>query len=532
MDVLLIHPPAAKPAEAPLGTAVLLAALRQTGIPAEAIDANLEAYLYLLDGERLGAAVGPAPSTSLRRALRHAAPSLELLRSPAAIRSFPRYATAVHHLNAALSACRGAEGTERLTLGDYGHGSLSPFSPADLERLGRGEGTTLFHGYFSDRVLPQVAAVQPKMVGLSVNYLHQVLPAFELAGLIRRSFPGIAIIGGGGMFGSWRETLRRLNLRFSVYDRVVFGPGEGPLAALAAGTAGEEYFLEGVAPFGFSPDFGFAPLARYLTPLPVLPVNASRGCYWRRCLFCPDDASPAQPFSASPSGAFPDLLLDLSQRYGARHFHLTDNAIPPATMAALAARGEDLHGLAWHGFVRFERALLDRKLVSGLARSGCRMLQLGLESGSQPVLDRLQKGTQLEVAGAILENLRQAGIGTYVYVMLGTPGETRDDAEQTLAFLEEHAEAIGFLNLSLMNLPRDSAMVDDARAFGIDSLAHPDEAEPLGLYRSFSAEGGWDRGAARRFLQGRLAGSPAIRRILARTPPLFTSNHAFFFPQG
>ncbi len=527
--MLLIHPPAAKPAEAPLGTAVLLASLRRAGIAAEAVDANLEAYLYLLGEKRLRAAAGPSPPTALRRALRHAGASLELLRSPAAIGSFARYTTAVHHLNTALSAFRGTGGHERLTLGDYGHGELSPFAPADLERLARGEAATLFRGYFRERVLPRVAALQPKLVGLSVNYVHQVIPAFELAGLIRRAFPGTAIIGGGGMFTSWKEPLRSLGLRFSSFDRIVFGPGEGPLAALAAGTAGEDYFLEGSGSPAFLPDFGFAPPEQYLSPLPVLPVCASRGCYWRRCLFCPEAAAPTQPFAVSSPGAFPDLLLKLSRRYGVRHFHLTDNAIPPATLGALAARAGDLQGLAWHGFVRFERALLDRELVSGLARSGCRMLQLGLESGSQGVLDRLQKGTRLEEAGDILENLRRAGIASYVYVMLGTPGETREDAEATLDFLEEHAGSVRFLNLSLMNLPRDSAMVEEARTFGIDSLACPDEAEPLGLYRSFSARGEWDRGAARRFLQGRLAGSPAIRRILARTPPLFTSNHAPFF---
>jgi hypothetical protein len=532
MDVLLIHPPAAKPAEPPLGTAVLLSSLRRGGIKAEALDANLEAYLSLLGEERLKAAAGSAPSTPLRRALRHSPSSLDLLRSPASMASFPRYATAVRYLNTALSAFQDTEGAQRLTLGDYTHEYLSPFSPADLERLGQGDTATLFYPYFRDRVLPWVAARQPKLVGLSINYLHQVLPAFELAGLIRRHFPHIDVIGGGGMFGSWKEPLRQLDLRFSAFSRVVFGPGEGPLAALANGTPEEDYFLEGSAPPWFLPDFDFAPPGHYLSPLPVLPVSASRGCYWSRCLFCPEAAAPTQNYAAFSPEAFPDLLLELSRRYQVRHFHLTDNAVPTATLAALAARAEDLGGLAWHGFVRFERALLDRDLVSGLARSGCRMLQLGLESGSQEVLDRLQKGTRLEVAEAILDNLRQAGIGAYVYIMLGTPGETREDAESTLHFLERQGDAIRFLNLSLMNLPRDSAMLGEARTFGIDSVTPPDEDEPLGLYRAFVREGDWDRGAARRFLQGRLAGSPVIRRILARTPPFFTSNHAFFFPQS
>jgi len=42
---------------------VLLSHLRREGAKAEAIDANLEAYLYLLDGDRLSASAGPAPRT-------------------------------------------------------------------------------------------------------------------------------------------------------------------------------------------------------------------------------------------------------------------------------------------------------------------------------------------------------------------------------------------------------------------------------------------------------------------------------------
>ena len=124
-DLLLIHPPAARAAEPPLGTAVLLSHLRREGATAEAIDANLEAHLYLLDGDRLAAAAGPAPTTALQRAIKGVPEALSFLRSPDAGRSFPRYAAAARQLNTALSAYRGVGGRERWTLGDYVHADLS-----------------------------------------------------------------------------------------------------------------------------------------------------------------------------------------------------------------------------------------------------------------------------------------------------------------------------------------------------------------------------------------------------------------------
>ena len=198
IDFLLIQPPAVKPAEPPLGAAVLLHHLRQQGFSAEVIDANLGAYLYLLHPDRLADAAGAQPTTAVRRALRHAPSALAFLRSPAAAGSFSRYATAVGHLNRALSVCGKVE--ERLSLGDYTHGTLSEFWPEDLERLAEGGAATLFTDYFRDVLVPQVVALEPRWVAISVNYRHQILPAFELAGLLRRTFPDLPLIGGGGVF--------------------------------------------------------------------------------------------------------------------------------------------------------------------------------------------------------------------------------------------------------------------------------------------------------------------------------------------
>lgn len=522
-DVLLIHPPAAKPAEPPLGTAVLLASLRSNGIASGAIDANLEGYLHLLHPERVRAAAGEAPSTAVRRGIAHLPRSLDLLRSPEGAIQPARYRTAVSHLEAALSAYGSDRG--RLTLGDFVHPRLSEFSPADLERVAAGDASTLFVDYFRDDLLPRVAAERPRIVALSVNYRHQVLPAFELAGLLKRRLPHTLIVGGGGMFTSWRERLQTLDLRFSPFDRIVFGPGEEPLSRIAAGA--DSYYLEGRRT-EFLPDFGFAPLGSYLSPVPVLPVGLSRGCYWSRCLFCPEASAPTHPFSSLLPADVPRFLEELSRRYGVNHFHLTDNAVPLPVLRALASGTGQF---SWHGFTRFETPLCDPEFVRALARGGCRMLQLGLESGSPAVLQRLRKGTDLAAAARILQNLEAAGIAAYVYVLLGTPAEKMEDAEATAAFLERHAGQIGFLNLAIMNLPRDSAMLEEREVFGIAAADLPGEGEPLGLYTPFRGANGWGREEARSFLRKRLLASPAIRAIVNRTPPAFTSNHAFLFPR-
>jgi hypothetical protein len=530
---LLIHPPAVKPCEPPLGIACLLGALRAGGIAAEAVDANIAAYRWLLDGRMPPDSAAAGPDVAVRRAMGNVPRSLAYLRSPRAAESFPRYVTAVRHLDKALSAWKGESGDERVTLGDHVHGALSPFAPASLEAVASGRASTLFAGYFRESLLPLVARLSPDTVGLSVNFRHQLLPAFELAGMLKRAFPGIRIAGGGGMFSSWGPTLRASDLRLPAFDAIVTGAGEEAMARLAIDPAwGGAQLRDGGDAVRFEPDFSFAAGGGYLSPVPVLPVTASRGCYWRRCAFCPEASSPTHGYACIEARLFPELLLSLSARHGVTHFHVTDNAIPVNVLHALAARAKDTAGLRWHGFVRFERALADPALAEGLARGGCRMLQLGLESGSQRLLDRMGKGTRLEDASAILSTLSRAGIATYIYVMLGVPGETEADAEETLAFLEAHAGEIGFLNIAVMNLPRDSLFLDAPELHGIRDAKLFSEEEPLGLYRSFEPAHGWSRAEARRFLSRRMLASPAVRSIVNRTPPLFTSNHAFLFRPG
>lgn len=532
-DLLLIHPPAARPAEPPLGTAVLLSHLRREGATAEAIDANLEAHLHLLGGDRLAAAAGPAPATALHRAMKNVPRALSFLRSPAAGGSFSRYSSAARHLNTALSAYRGESGRERWTLGDYVHGELSEFSIPDLSLAASGKAGTVFSSYFRDVLLPRVGRMHPRGVAISVNYRHQVLPAFELAGLLRRRLPGIPVYGGGGMFTSWRRALRHMNPGFLPFDRVGFGPGERALAAAAGGpsTDGGLFFENGDA-VEFLPDFGFAPLQEYLSPEPVLPVAATRGCYWRRCRFCPEAVAPIHPYCAVEAGSFPALLREMSGRYGVRRFHLTDNAIPMDILRAMADGRRVLRGLSWHGFARFERELLEPEFASSLAAAGCSMLQLGLESGSQRILDGMGKGTRVAEASAILSNLSRAGIVSYVYVLLGVPGETESDAERTRSFLAENAGEIGFLNLSILNLPREASWPGMAVGSPPGEDGRLEGVESLGLYRRVPAGDDWARAHARRFLQQRILRDPAIRANAARTPPWFGDSHAVFFRPG
>jgi radical SAM superfamily enzyme YgiQ (UPF0313 family) len=157
-----------------------------------------------------------------------------------------------------------------------------------------------------------------------------------------------------------------------------------------------------------------------------------------------------------------------------------------------------------------------------LKRSGCVLLQIGLESGDQGVLDALHKGIELSLAKKALRCLKKAGIAVYVYLLFGTPPETPEGAEKTLRFTAEMKECISFLNVAVFNMPAHGPEAEGYRT----SLFYEGD---LSLYKDFIHPAGWDRKAVRAFLDREFKRHPAIAAILRRDPPFFTSNHAPFF---
>ena len=150
------------------------------------------------------------------------------------------------------------------------------------------------------------------------------------------------------------------------------------------------------------------------------------------------------------------------------------------------------------------------------------MLKLGLESGDQEVLDSLEKGIDLREAAGTLKWLHEAGIGTYVYLLFGTPAEDREAAGRTLDFIRRHGEWLDYLNIAIFNLPACSREAEALDTF-------PFYEGDLSLYTNFRHPRGWSRGQVRQFLDKEFQRHPAIAPILRRDPPCFTSNHAPLF---
>jgi radical SAM superfamily enzyme YgiQ (UPF0313 family) len=331
-----------------------------------------------------------------------------------------------------------------------------------------------------------------------------------MIGYLRKERPGLKIVLGGGLVSSWVKRPGWVDPFGGLVDHIIAGPGESALLELLGVRDDQE--MRAV------PDYGALPMHAYLSPGFILPYSASSGCYWNKCSFCPE-AAEGNPYVPIPALQALSDLASLTVKTKPALIHLLDNAISPALMHALAGEHP---GAPWYGFARISRELADLEFCMALKRSGCAMLKLGLESGDQAVLDRLQKGIDLAMASQVLLNLRKAGIAAYVYLLFGTPAETEAEARKTLAFVAEHASAITFLNLAIFNMPLCG---EQAGAYGTEQFYEGD----LSLYTGFRHPAGWDRKLVRQFLESEFKRHSAVAEILKHDPPLFTSNHAAFF---
>jgi hypothetical protein len=500
--MILINPPLAKACEPPAGIARLAGLMDREKVPLFILDTNLDGILRTLNGP------SKATDTWTRRSKNNLSKNLDYLRNRDRAWNIDRYTRSVMDIHRILEKSLEPAGV-RVSLSNYRDKNLSPIRSNDLLRAAEEPEKNPFYPYFHDWLFPRPSTATHEHIGFSINFLSQALTAFSMIGYLRKENVGAKILVGGGLVTSWLKQPGWRNPFGCLVDNMVAGPGEAYIQDLFGIKNNEKHVR---------PRYDTFPLKQYLSPGFILPYSASHGCYWKNCLFCPEKAE-GNPYVPLSVDCVHEDLDSLIERHKPVLVHFLDNALSPSLIKSLIARPLKA---PWYGFARITDHFRDPDFCMGLKRAGCVMLKIGIESGSQRVLDDLQKGVDLETASLALNNIKNAGIGTYLYFLFGTPPEGPLEAKQTLDFVNKHANTIDFLNLAIFNLP---AHGPDVEKYQISKFYEGD----LSLYSGFEHPRGWNRDKVRFFLENEFKRDPKIRNIIQRDPPFFTSNHAAFF---
>jgi radical SAM superfamily enzyme YgiQ (UPF0313 family) len=351
---------------------------------------------------------------------------------------------------------------------------MTPYFPLGLLYLAgavreAGYKVSIFDAMFQTGDAVFVAALEqerPSVVGISVLATVRSA-ALRLAELAHRHGATV-VVGGADPTGRPESYLRHQSNGSRSVDVVVVGEGEQTLLELLPllleGKPGAER-LQGIAGLAYLGEKGqmvTTAARQHCTDLESLPLPArdlieiedyrrawrsqhglfslsliaTRGCPYG-CTWCQKSVFGRSFRPRSPE-AVAGEMRQIKELYRPDQLRIVDDVM-----------GIDRGWVrAWHHAVLARDAvtpfeclsrvdLMDEEMVRLLREAGCIRIAFGAESGSQRVLDAMNKGTRVEQIRQAAELCLSYGIETYFYIMLGYPGEEWADIRQTVGLLKQ-----------------------------------------------------------------------------------------------
>ena len=547
MKTLLIFPPQGHFTQPYLSLPSLTAWLKQNGYAdVTQMDVNMEAFDYFLSEERLARSIATVRGRESFEALdglselrfsdmeRYQALSeIELigdsvvgnieeakrvLRTESEFYNHERYLWAGRTIEQALRLFSAEYAPTRLS--SHGFVMRHPIenSAAILEALDN-EAENPFVEYYRDQVMPRIRELDPDLVGISLTFGSQAIPSFTLAKMIKAWKPEVHITMGGGLLAYVAEKLARRDEVWSVIDSFAMLEGEGPLLALVRAVeegkrdlshisnliwrtdSGETRFNPHAEPLNIrdlpTPDFDGMPLDKYFSPELMLPLAATRGCYWGKCVFCTLYTVIGPGYRGRSLEDTVEDMARLQEQYGARHFYLAIEDLPPNMARALPKkiieRGLDVR---WWCDARLEHEVFTEEVCRDLYEAGCRRIAFGYESASTRVLEAMCKGIDPEQSMDIIRRVNEAGISVTLYAMVGFPTETEEEARHTLQTILDNKDWIQEVSVRVFYLDESSEIYRRREEFAIEEV-YPDPEADLQVYYDFKASKGMSRREAR-----------------------------------
>ncbi len=172
--------------------------------------------------------------------------------------------------------------------------------------------------------------------------------------------------------------------------------------------------------------------------LKTLSIITSRGCPFE-CIFCANSKRKVPVRFHSAERVIAEIS-HLKETYGIEGLAFTDDCFTmhkkrlAAICEGMIAAGLD--DIVWECQTRGDQ--LDQKTIDVMQRAGCKQVGIGFESGSQRVLDIINKNTTVKQNRRAVDLLHDAKLRVRGCFVVGVPGETKKDIELTEAFIDSN----------------------------------------------------------------------------------------------
>lgn len=343
-------------------------------------------------------------------------------------------------------------------------GAIKPlldFDPWDGAREWKWLSGTYFtdiHPHLESLFLEHVERIcknPPDVIGFSIYYCNEA-PANWLIKEFRKRLPNVKIIIGGSNTHNQVEPMKDFSDKNGkLYDYI--GNGEGEMIMLEILEEIENGIVHETTQVRRQPeeqrinisnlplpDYGDFDFNEYRFPNGVC-SELSRGCT-AKCTFC--EETHFWRYRQRMSTDAVSEVEHLYYTYGTDVFWFIDSLVNGninelrAFCKGVAAKDLKIH---WTGYSRCD-GRMDLEFFQDLAKSGCMMLNYGIESGSQKVLDDMAKGVTIKEMEQNLRDGRETGVMAFSNWMVGFPTEDHQDFADTMTFLWRNR------NTSLVNI--------------------------------------------------------------------------------
>lgn len=297
---------------------------------------------------------------------------------------------------------------------------------------------------------------RPDMIGLSVRNIDDqnkenprflLDPVKEMIAVCRNLSEATIVIGGAGY-----SIFPVSALSFLGADMGIQGEGEVAFPTLIArmeqgadlsGVSGLYRPQQGLQCARlFAKNLDSLPLPDPdLWPLPSqkeelwMPVQTRRGCPLD-CNYCSTGTIEGRMIRRHSPGAIVHWIARW-RKAGVHRFFFVDNTfnLPPSYAKEICRKLIDYDlNIRWWSILYPEH--VDKEMVELMHRAGCEQVSMGFESGSERILKNMNKKFTPKRVRIISKMLSDHGIRRMGFLLLGSPGETRKSAEESLAFAD------------------------------------------------------------------------------------------------
>ncbi|WP_294349867.1 radical SAM protein [uncultured Clostridium sp.] len=337
-----------------------------------------------------------------------------------------------------------------------------------------------FHKDFIKKYIKRIPKINKEgdiVIAISSN--TQLLDACILGSLIKENYKNKKVIMAGYPINILKDQLKDKFDLFKWIDYLIYEGVERSTLSLVTKESVEEVpnvmylknekivenpqkYYEGNE-YG-NLDFDDIKFEKYLNPIKVIPIYATRGCIWAKCEFC-NIHKYSRCYEERKLDKIIDNIKILKKKYDVSAFYFSDEALSAELLDKLSKKIiEENLDIKWTAQTRFSEEL-NCNIFNNIVKAGCVNLEFGLETADSDILIKMKKGITVKLAEQNLQDAYESGLIKTVNIIVGYPEDT--NVQKTMDFIVKNRKYIDKVTIFPFLITRQSNIEKNSEDYGI-----------------------------------------------------------------